>query len=118
MTITIDADGIDRLPQDVEAAIYFSALEALQNTAKYAEAHTVTVSLERVDGVIGFTVRDDGRGFDPSVRGYGTGLQGIADRLGALDGELDVASRPGSGTTVTGRVPVATAPPQPEEELT
>lgn len=118
MAITIDADGIDRLPQDVEAAIYFSALEALQNTAKYADAHTVTVSIERVDGVVGFTVRDDGRGFDPSVRGYGTGLQGIADRLGALDGELDVKSGPGSGTTVTGRVPLTIAPPQPQEEPT
>ncbi|HVF08937.1 MAG TPA: sensor histidine kinase [Actinomycetota bacterium] len=106
MPITIEADGIGRLPQDVEAAIYFSALEALQNTAKYADAHAVTVSLERVDGGVGFTVRDDGRGFEPSARSFGTGLQGIADRLGALDGELDVQSAPGSGTTVRGRVPV------------
>jgi signal transduction histidine kinase len=45
-------------------------------------------------------------GFDRGATGYGTGLQGIADRLGALDGELEVASRPGSGTSVHGRVPV------------
>lgn len=61
---------------------------------------------------------DDGRGFDTAAAGYGTGLQGIADRLGALDGHLEVASGPGSGTTVTGRVPVTTAPSLPEEELT
>ncbi|HXY71929.1 MAG TPA: ATP-binding protein, partial [Actinomycetota bacterium] len=53
-----------------------------------------------------FSVSDDGRGFDPGARGYGTGLQGIADRLGSVDGDLDVRSAPGEGTTVTGRVPV------------
>lgn len=109
--ITIEADGIGRLPQDVEAAIYFSALEALQNTAKYADARTVTVSLQRVDGAVSFAVRDDGRGFAAAVRGIGTGtgtgLQGIADRLGALDGQLEVTSTPGQGTVVTGRVPLS-----------
>jgi signal transduction histidine kinase len=52
-------------------------------------------------------VTDDGVGFDPSTTSYGTGLQGIADRLAALDGTLDVRSEPGSSTTLEGRLPVA-----------
>ena len=60
-----------------------------------------------------FEVTDDGRGFDPSVNGHGTGLQGIADRLGALDGALEVRSAPGEGTIVTGRITVAAVPPPP-----
>ena len=106
MPVTIEADGIGRFPQEVEAAVYFSALEALQNTAKYAGAARASVTVERADGHLRFSVRDDGRGFDPTADGYGSGLQGIADRLGALDGELDVESVPGSGTIVSGRVPV------------
>ena len=106
MPVEVAADGVDRFPQEVEAAVYFSALEALQNTAKYADASRATVTLSRANGSLEFAVADDGRGFDPGATGYGTGLQGIADRLGALDGELEVTSRPGSGTTVRGRLPV------------
>ncbi len=106
--VEVVADGVDRFPEEVEAAVYFSALEALQNTAKYAEATRATVSLSRANGSLEFAVADDGRGFDPTATGYGTGLQGIADRLGALDGELEIMSRPGSGTTVRGRLPIGT----------
>ncbi|HVF08724.1 MAG TPA: histidine kinase [Actinomycetota bacterium] len=116
--VEVEAHGIDRWPQEIEAAVYFSALEALQNTAKYAHASRAIITLSRANGSLSFTVADDGRGFDTSATGYGTGLQGIADRLGALDGDLEIASRPGAGTIVTGRVPVASAPPQPREELT
>ena len=103
--VQVEVDGVGRLPQEVEAAVYFSALEALQNTAKYADASQATVALHQENGSLAFTVADDGTGFDASSRGYGTGLQGMADRLGALDGELEVLSGPG-GTTVTGRVPI------------
>jgi len=106
--VRVDAEDIDRLPQDIEAAVYFSALEALQNTAKYADATRATVSLGRTNGSLEFAVADDGRGFDPGATGYGTGLQGIADRLGALDGELEITSGPGAGTTVRGRLPIGT----------
>ncbi|MEZ0235146.1 MAG: histidine kinase [Actinomycetota bacterium] len=108
--VEVVADGADRFPQEVEAAVYFSALEALQNTAKYAGATRATVSLGRANGSLEFAVADDGRGFDPGATGYGTGLQGIADRLGALDGELEITSRPGSGTTVRGRLPIGSDP--------
>ena len=104
--VTIRSDGVGRLPQEIETAVYFSVLEALQNVAKYADASTVDVSLDEGLGEVRFAVRDDGRGFDPRTTGYGTGLQGIADRLGALDGRLEVESAPGSGATLRGSVPV------------
>ncbi len=116
--VEVEAHGIDRFPQEIEAAVYFSALEALQNTAKYAQATHATVTLSRANGSLLFTVVDDGAGFDTSATGYGTGLQGIADRLGALDGHLEVASGHGSGTTVTGRVPVAMTGSDKLEEVT
>ena len=90
----------------MEAAVYFSTLEALQNVAKYAGASTAIVRLSVEDGRLTFVVEDDGPGFDPSTTSYGTGLQGMADRLAALGGTLEVRSRPGQGTTVTGRLPV------------
>ncbi len=110
--VTVEADGIARYSQDEEAAVYFCTLEALQNVAKYAEATAVTVRLRQVDGLLTFEVTDDGVGFDPKTRGYGTGLQGMADRLAALAGELIVTSSPGSGTTVTGSVPVGVSDPE------
>ncbi len=109
--VEVDARGIDRLPQEIEAAVYFSTLEALQNTSKYAGASRASVTLSRANGSLSFTVTDDGTGFDTSATGYGTGLQGIADRLGALDGDLEVTSSVGSGTIVTGRVPVNAVAP-------
>ncbi len=108
--VTVTSELTDRFSRDVEAAVYFCVLEALQNVAKYAAARAITVTLARGDGGLWFTVADDGRGFDPSAIGYGTGLQGIADRLGALDGSLNVVSAPGAGTTVTGHVPAFAFP--------
>ena len=105
--VTVDAEGIERLPRAMEAAVYFSVLEALQNTAKYADASQARVTLERDGDLVRFAVADDGRGFDPSADRYGTGLQGIADRLGALDGSIAIESAPGAGTTVRGAIPIA-----------
>ncbi|MGH2642143.1 MAG: sensor histidine kinase, partial [Actinomycetota bacterium] len=107
--VTVASDGIGRYPQEIEAAVYFSCLEALQNIAKYADASVATIRLERSNGTLTFDVTDDGVGFDPAVASHGTGLQGIADRLAALGGALDVRSTPGRGTTVSGRLPEATA---------
>ena len=85
--------------------MYFSCLEALQNVAKYAEASSATVRLAQTNGSH-FEVVDDGRGFDPAAAERGTGLQGIADRLAALGGRLDVRSAPGEGATLVGTIPV------------
>ena len=103
--VTIESDGIGRYPQEVESAVYFCCLEALQNVAKYAEANSVTVRLETGDGKLTFEVTDDGGGFDPTHTAYGMGLQGMADRLDALGGSLQVRSAPEEGTTIVGRVP-------------
>ncbi len=106
--VPIDVAAIDpmRYPQEIESAVYFSCLEALQNVAKYAGASHAALSVARSSGELTFEVADDGTGFDPAVTRYGTGLQGIADRLGALDGTLSVVSSPGSGTHLLGRIPV------------
>jgi signal transduction histidine kinase len=106
LPVEVHAGGIGRYPQEVEAAAYFSCLEALQNVAKYAHASRALVTLSDGDGQLMFEVTDDGTGFDPSRVGYGTGLQGIADRLGALAGTLSVSSSENAGTTVAGVIPV------------
>jgi signal transduction histidine kinase len=98
-------DGIGRYSQEIESAVYFSCLEALQNVAKYAQATGATLTLRSEHGVLAFEVTDDGRGFDPATASRGSGLQGIADRLAALGGRLDVRSAPGSGTTLIGTLP-------------
>jgi signal transduction histidine kinase len=85
---------------------HFSVLECLQNIGKYAHASRATIVLEASDDELRFTVRDDGRGFDASPTGYGTGLQGIADRLAALNGSVQIESSPGAGTTIVGALPL------------
>jgi signal transduction histidine kinase len=102
---SVTADGVGRYPQDLEAAVYFCVLEALQNVAKYAGATWAEIRLAVSGHDLKFEVTDDGAGFDPESRGYGTGLQGMADRLHAHGGSLDVRSAPGAGTTVAGRLP-------------
>jgi signal transduction histidine kinase len=104
--VTVASDGIGRYPQEIESAVYFSCLEALQNIAKYADASAATIRLEQSNSSLTFDVTDDGVGFDPAAASQGSGLQGIADRLAALGGELSVRSAPGDGTTLAGRVPV------------
>jgi signal transduction histidine kinase len=105
--ISVETDGVERYPQDIEAAVYFCALEALNNLAKYAGASRATVFLSQTDGTLTFAVSDDGVGFSVVERGAsGTGLQGMADRLDAIGGALEIRSAPGEGTTVLGRVPV------------
>ena len=107
--VTVEADGVGRYPPEVEAAVYFSCLEALQNVAKYAGAAAATVALREAPGRLEFRINDDGVGFDAGATSYGTGLQGIADRLAALGGMLAVASMPGRGTAITGSLPARAA---------
>jgi signal transduction histidine kinase len=108
--VNVEADGIGRFSQDIEATVYFCTLEALNNVSKYAVATSAHVRLAADDGHLRFEIEDDGAGFDPAANGYGTGLQGMADRLAALGGELSVTSSPGAGTTVAGRLPVEPRP--------
>jgi len=103
--VAVEADGIGRYTQEIESAVYFSCLEALQNVTKYAEASRASVRLHHGGSELRFAVEDDGRGFSPDETSYGTGLQGIADRIDALGGTLEVRSAPGEGTEVAGQIP-------------
>jgi signal transduction histidine kinase len=109
LPITAHAPGLPRYPSEVETAVYFSVLEALQNAAKYAHASSVHARLEQRDDELWFEVSDDGVGFDPLDTNHGSGLKGIAERLDTIGGVVEVRSRPGAGTRVIGRVPVVPA---------
>ena len=103
--VSVHPDGVGRYGPDVESAVYFCCLEALNNVAKYAEASTVEIRLRQDDDELRFEVVDDGRGFDTAAKGDGTGLQGMADRLDAVGGMLEIRSAPDGGTTISGVVP-------------
>jgi signal transduction histidine kinase len=101
------ADDVGRYPAEVEAAIYFSCLEALQNAAKHAQEATVELRLWTESGGLLFSVTDDGPGFDPAVARRGHGYVNMADRLGAIGGTVRWDSKPGHGAAVNGSVPLA-----------
>jgi signal transduction histidine kinase len=95
----------ERLPPAVESASYFVVAEALTNIARYARASHAEVTVSRADGEVEVTIRDDGiGGADPRT---GSGLRGLADRVAALDGRLEVTSPPGHGTVVRAVIPCA-----------
>jgi signal transduction histidine kinase len=105
LPVSLDQMPAERLPAPVEAAAYFVVAEALTNVVKYAGASTAAVRIRRNGSYAVVEVRDDGvGGADPTI---GTGLRGLADRLAALDGRLEVHSPPGEGTTVRAEVPCA-----------
>jgi signal transduction histidine kinase len=111
LPVTVEPDGVGRYGPDVESAVYFCCLEALNNAAKYADASTVEIRLAQTNGELRFEVVDDGRGFDADSTGNGTGLQGMADRLDAIGGTFQVKSAPDEGTSVIGIIPVPGARP-------
>jgi signal transduction histidine kinase len=95
----------ERLPAAVESASYFVVAEALTNVARYAQATRAAVSVSRGNGQVEVEVTDNGvGGADPEA---GSGLRGLADRVAALDGRLEVVSEPGKGTTVRAVIPCA-----------
>jgi signal transduction histidine kinase len=104
----VAADGIGRYAQNLEAAVYFCCLEALQNAAKHAgEGATAVVRVWEEEGALFFDITDDGVGFDPARRSsQGAGFVNMGDRVGAIGGRLDVQSASGKGTRVSGRIPL------------
>jgi PAS domain S-box-containing protein len=98
----------ERLPMAVEAAAYFAVSEALTNVARYAQASHASVSAEECDGQLNVTVDDDGIG--GAAPGAGSGLQGLRDRLAALNGTLVIESRTGGGTTLRAQLPCRDVP--------
>jgi signal transduction histidine kinase len=109
VTVSVDADGVGRYPQEIEAAVYFCSLEALNNIAKYAKATSASMRLRRENGHLRVEIADDGVGFDPVAAREGTGLRGMADRLDAVGGRLEISSTPGTGTRIAGIVPLDAA---------
>lgn len=93
-----------RLPEPVEVAVYYVVSEALTNTAKHAHASAVYVAVEVRDGVVELSIRDDGAGGADPTRG--SGLIGLADRVDAIGGTIEVASPAGQGTTLLITLPV------------
>jgi len=106
LPVEVSANGIGRYPQDLEAAVYFCCLEALQNVQKYASAKRASVRLQAENGSLKFEVEDDGCGFDVAMTPRGSGLTNMADRLDALGGSSEVDSARGRGTRLRGQVPV------------
>ena len=107
ITTELDCDGARRYPPEVEAAVYFCCLEALQNAAKHAGEHArATLMLHHRDGTLLFEIADSGRGFDAPTTDSGVGLQNMTDRIGALGGTLTIHSAPGHGTKITGTLPI------------
>jgi PAS domain S-box-containing protein len=94
----------DRLPPAIEAAAYFMVAEALTNVAKYAHASGATVAVTVAQDCLVVEVRDDGIG--GAMPDGGSGLRGLADRVGALDGTLTVASPAGKGTRLRAVIPL------------
>ncbi|MCI0633056.1 MAG: histidine kinase [Actinobacteria bacterium] len=106
LPISLQPDGVGRFTPEIEATVYFCVLEAVQNVAKYANPSAVTIRLQHDDAELEFEVRDDGVGFEPDEAATaGSGLQGMADRLDAVGGTLEIASALGEGTRITGRLP-------------
>jgi signal transduction histidine kinase len=104
--VELDVRDVPRQPREVEGAIYFCCLEALQNVAKYAEASHVGVRVWTEGSNLAFAVEDDGKGFDAATVTRSSGLQNMRDRLEALGGSLRLRSAPARGTTVEGRLPL------------
>ncbi len=108
--VNVDVDDdVGRHPPEIEAAVYFCVLEALQNVQKYANATRVVVRVREANGRVSFEVGDDGHGFDQATVRRGAGLTNMADRMDALGGTLDVSSLVGQGTTVAGSLDSASA---------
>ena len=107
--VVLDALPEERLAGPVEAAAYFTVSEALTNVARYARATEAHVDVRPREGRLAIEVADDGVG--GATAGAGSGLAGLADRLGALGGELRVVSPPGEGTRLLATIPLD----QPEQ---
>jgi signal transduction histidine kinase len=104
MPVSLDV-AAGELPDRVELAAYFIVSESLTNASKHAAASAVRIRVARDDGALALEIADDGRGGADSTAG--TGLRGLADRIDALGGRLEVDSPPGAGTRVSARLPLS-----------
>ncbi len=108
LTVQIEARVDERLPADVETALYRIVQEALTNVIKHARARNVSILLTRKGSTVAAVIEDDGRGFSPeTMSNERLGLLGMRERLALLDGTLKVESSPGAGTTIVAEAPVS-----------
>jgi signal transduction histidine kinase len=108
--VDLTASDVPRCPPDVEAAVYFSCLEAVQNATKHSHATRITITIrgragDPGPGQIDLAVADNGDGFDPARR-TGSGLLNICDRIESVQGSVTITSKPGAGTAVRARIPI------------
>jgi signal transduction histidine kinase len=107
LPITVTTRGLARYPPDVEAAVYFSCVEALQNAAKHAGPEaSINLTLSDDHQTLRFQVADTGVGFDLDLEGHGSGLTHIRDRVGAVRGHVTISSTPHSGTSISAAIPI------------
>jgi two-component system, NarL family, sensor histidine kinase DevS len=104
MRVDLESQIRERLPTDVETALYRIVQEALTNIVKHAQATAVSIVLAPKAGAVTALIEDDGRGFTPDGSGEGLGLLGMGERLALLGGKLKIESRPGAGTTIVAEV--------------
>jgi two-component system, NarL family, sensor kinase len=106
MDVIVEAPDLGRYDPAVESAVFFSCLEAIQNSAKHGRADQVRVHLSNGSGGLTFSISDDGTGFDPVHTPDGNGFTNLRDRVTSLGGDVRIEAATGIGTTVTGHVPV------------
>lgn len=104
LPVTLRTRAVGRYAEEVETAVYFACVEALQNAAKHARREAAVLVSLSAEGDLRFSVRDDGVGFAPEAAPAGTGLTNMRDRIEAVGGTLAIESTPGEGTTVSGVV--------------
>jgi signal transduction histidine kinase len=104
--VSVETRDVGRYTREIETAVFFTVLEALQNAAKYADPTSVTIRLVDDGRRLSFDVADDGRGFEAGSVSEGSGIPGMRDRIDAAGGRLAVVSTPGGGTTISGSVPI------------
>ena len=110
VTANVEADQIGRYAPDIEAAVYFTCLEALQNVTKHAKASHVQITLRSRKMALSFDITDNGTGFDVTKDSKGSGLRNMTDRIEAMGGRLEIRSGAQS-TSVSGLVPIRVKEP-------
>ncbi|MFN2525511.1 MAG: histidine kinase [Actinomycetota bacterium] len=111
--VRVEGTNVERLGREIENAVYFCCLEAIQNAVKHTGRGPITVTLQVLGGALNFSVQDRGPGFDPGIVEQ-SGLQNMTDRVAALGGTLTVTSEPKGTTIVSGSVPLEDNEPDTE----
>jgi signal transduction histidine kinase len=106
----VNADGVGRYPREVESAVYFSVVAALDTAAKYAGRAPVTVAVWEAHSRLHFSVADSGEGFHVNGSQFRGGLANMRDRIAAVGGTLTVESSRSDGTRISGTVPQPSRP--------